>query len=179
MYIYIHTYIYIYIYRRRSGYIYIYIYTHTHTHTHTPAPFRLQEEEGLLPRGHAEAVAWLHASRLLEASARSLFGADNSGAFLTAMGAGADASWPKGTRPRDVADRLRAELAGVLGGGAAVRALLAAMTRDGRLHPGLAPPVEGPVVSGEMGRGEFKVTPPEELARMLEEAVREEGGAAG
>ena len=36
-------------------------------------------------------------------------------------------------------------------------------TRDGRLHPGLAPPVEGEVVASERG----DLTPEEEVARVL------------
>ena len=41
-------------------------------------------------------------------------------------------------------------------------ALLRLMTRDGRLHPGLAPVVSGPVVNSEAGHH----TPPDELKRM-------------
>eukprot|EP00966_Prymnesium_polylepis_P317613 7337819-Prymnesium_polylepis.1 len=42
-------------------------------------------------------------------------------------------------------------------------ALLRLATRHGRLHPGLAPQLDGPVVNSE--GGEF--TPPDELARMM------------
>jgi hypothetical protein len=108
---------------------------------------------------------------MVESAARSIFG-DMGGAFITAMGAGEDVGWPTGSRARNVADRMRAELSGVLGGGAAVRTLLRLMTRDGRLHPGMAPPVEGPVVSAEPRRGDLRITPPEQMERLRAEAER-------
>ena len=49
------------------------------------------------------------------------------------------------------------QLSSVRGG-----ALLRLMTRDGRLDPGLAPPVAGPVVNAEAG----EQTPPKEIERM-------------
>lgn len=137
-----------------------------------PAPLR--PAGGHVPAGHAQAVAWLHASRMVESAASSMFG-DMGGAFITTMGAGEDACWPTGSRARTVADRMRAELSGVLGGGGAVRTLLHSMTRDGRLHPGIAPPVMGPVVSAEPRRGDLRTTPPEQMERLRAEAERYNG----
>ena len=118
--------------------------------------------ESSMPTLHAEAVAWLHASRMVESAAKSIFG-ERSGAFITAMGVSEDASWPHESKARSVAERLRAELTGVLGGVGAVHTLLRLMTRDGRLFPGLAPAVDGPVVSAEPRRGTLRCTPPEQV----------------
>ena len=57
---------------------------------------------------------------------------------------------------------------------AAANALLRLMTRHGRLHPGLAPPVEGPIISAEAGQQ----TPPEEIANMRR-VVAAEGSGPG
>jgi hypothetical protein len=43
-------------------------------------------------------------------------------------------------------------------------AVLRLATRHGRLHPGIAPKVAGPVVNSEA----WELTPPDELRRMLE-----------
>ena len=59
---------------------------------------------------------------------------------------------------------MRAELLGMLGADASLaNAALRAATRDGRLHPGLAPPVSGPTVNSEAKER----TPPAEIARMM------------
>ncbi|EOD41264.1 hypothetical protein EMIHUDRAFT_199541 [Emiliania huxleyi CCMP1516] len=100
-------------------------------------------------------------------AARAIFG-ERSGPFLNALAAGEDGRWPAGSRARSTAERLRAELGGVIGGEAAVGSLLRAMTLDGRLWPGIAADVTGEVVSGEPRRGSLRQTPPEEMARMLE-----------
>jgi hypothetical protein len=135
------------------------------------APSPLIPADVPFPTAHAEAVSWLHASRMVESAAKSMFG-DRGGAFITAMGAGQDAGWPVGSHARNVADRMRAELSGVLGGGGAVRTMLRLMTRDGRLYPGMAPPVEGPVVSAEPRRGDLRTTPPDQMELLRAEAER-------
>ena len=53
-----------------------------------------------------------------------------------------------------------------------VAALLEAMTRDGRLHPGLAAEVHGPIVSSEVSEKgtsdqKFRMTPPHIFAEMV------------
>ena len=118
------------------------------------------------------ALICLQAYRVIESAAKSVCGGDaaKAGEFLTALGCGADARWPDAAPSRKLARKLRSELAALLGGSAPrVRAalLLYAMTRDGRLHPGLAPPlgVDGMVVSSD-GHG-ASTTPPEELERVL------------
>ena len=87
--------------------------------------------------------------------------AARGGELLTDLAAGEDAAWPAASKPRRVARRLRRTLAALLddgaggaggaGGARRAAALLRALTRNGRLHPGLAPAVEGPVVASESG----------------------------
>jgi len=122
---------------------------------------------------HASALRCLHASRMLEAAANKVCGGDpqKGGAFLTAMAAGDDASWQRDSQAAMYAAKLRSELAGWLGSSASVGALLRAMTRDGRLYPGLAQPIEGPVVNSEKG----DVTPDKVLARLFEDFEAERG----
>lgn len=130
----------------------------------------------------------LHAARMVEAAAAKVCGGDarRGGAFLTSIAAGEDAAWPVEDAARAWAAKIRSELTGWLGSARHAVALLRMMTRDGRLFPGpqrdpnravshecscshvtsvgtgLAPPVEGVVVSGDHG----EVTPEEEVWRM-------------
>ena len=100
------------------------------------------------------------------------------GELLTAMAHGEDALdertgrslqragrviGPPGSPSHSLATRLRLDLLAMLGVERAC-ALLRLVTRHGRLHPGLAPKVEGPTVNSEKGA----VTPAHELRRMIE-----------
>ena len=77
-------------------------------------------------------------------------------------------------RPRDVTKTLQdAALQDVTRCVSQVQRFLVAMTRDGRLHPGLAPEVGGAIVSSEGKHDGFKVTPPQEMERILAEARAE------
>ena len=58
--------------------------------------------------------------------------------------------WGEATPMRRHARHARAEMMGMLGG-ELTNALLRAMARDGRLHPGLAPEIVGPTVNSEAG----------------------------
>ena len=109
-------------------------------------------ESWLLGDGAAALVAF-KAGRLAETiAAKTCGGAERGGDFLSAMAAGADAEWAKGSKAARVAARIRGQLSGLCGGSAShASALLRALTRDGRLCPGLAPPVDGPVVASETG----------------------------
>jgi hypothetical protein len=69
------------------------------------------------------------------------------GRFISALAAGAESSWPA-SEAASKAKRLRTELMGLLGDEVA-NALLRSVTRDGRLHPGLAAPVVGRVLNSE------------------------------
>ena len=87
---------------------------------------------------------------------------DMSGAFLTAIAAGADAvAWPAEAEATRFAAQLREHMVNLLGAPRA-NALLRAMTRDGRLHPGLAPKLKGKVTGTE----EQQLTPTEDLRRL-------------
>ena len=68
-----------------------------------------------------------------------------------------------GSPGHNLASTLRLDLIADLGV-ACTCALLRLVTRHGRLHPGMAPKVEGPSVNSEA----WEHTPPEELRRMLE-----------
>ena len=97
------------------------------------------------------ALRAFHAARLVETIAAKLLRSQvEGGAFLTALAAGADASWPAGSSARRAARRIRLQLAHLLGSEANAAALLRATTQHGRLA-GAAPPVDGPVVSAEHG----------------------------
>ena len=77
------------------------------------------------------------------------------GEYLNALAEGADAYFPPGSAAASTAAKIRQELGAALGGAAQVDALLRSMTRDGRLHPGLAPKVRR---RGEL-RGETRSVP--------------------
>jgi hypothetical protein len=107
------------------------------------------------------AVLWLHAGRMMESAAFTVCGGVQlGGRLLTAMADGKDGNWPAVSKARQFARRLRTEVADVLGSPEACDALLELLTMDGRLHPGLAPPVVGPIVSAE--RGDITQAPPDE-----------------
>ena len=76
-----------------------------------------------------------------------------------------------GSPGHNVATKLRLDLITDLGVECTC-ALLRVVTRHGRLHPGIAPKVEGPIVNSEAS----DYTPKDELKRMLEE--RWEGAVA-
>lgn len=106
--------------------------------------------------GTAEALRCIHASRMAESAATLVCGSERlGGRLLAALARGDDGGWPPAADgAREFAGRLRAEvgeaLDGVLSEGGA-DALFALITMGGRLHPGLAPEVSGPVVSSERG----------------------------
>ncbi|EOD27588.1 hypothetical protein EMIHUDRAFT_235592 [Emiliania huxleyi CCMP1516] len=90
----------------------------------------------------AAALRAFHAARLVETIAAKLLRSQvEGGAFLTALAAGADASWPAGSSARRAARRIRLQLAHLLGSEANAAALLRATTQHGRLA-GAAPPCE-------------------------------------
>lgn len=142
----------------------------------------LQEAVDNMLQDKRAALICLQAYRVIECAAKSVCGGDaaKGGEFLTALGCGADARWPPDSPSRRLARKLRSELAGLLDGSTLRAALLLyAMTRDGRLHPGLAPPlgVDGMVVSSD-GHG-AGTTPPDELERVLASFERAPAGLAG
>lgn len=69
---------------------------------------------------------------------------------------------PLGSASHTVATKLRLDLIAELGVAKAC-ALLRVVTRHGRVHPGLAPQVEGPAVNSEA----WELTPPAEVDRMM------------
>lgn len=102
----------------------------------------------------------------------------SAGELLTAMAHGEDAIDTRtgttllrpgrvigspGSPSHTLATKLRIDLVALLGVERAC-ALLRLVTRHGRLHPGIAPKVEGPTVNSEKGG----ITPLEEVRRMIE-----------
>ena len=148
----------------------------------------------LVGGGSAAAIRCLHAARMTECGAFAVCGGrELGGRLLSALAVGADATWPADGAARAFADKVRAELVDVLlgtdggdagalkassecdhggsaHGGVAARLLLRIMTRDGRLNPGLAPPVPDEYVASERG----DVTPAEEVARLEREVAEVE-----
>ena len=123
----------------------------------TEAPLRYASEsdeaaaEAMLAMDDRLAVRCLHAARAAEVVARAVVGADG-GRLLAALAAGGDASWPPEGGARALVERLRRELAEAVDDGrVSVRALLRLLSRDGRLHPGLAAPFPEAYVSAERG----------------------------
>lgn len=125
---------------------------------------RVEESDDALLMGDPTlAMASLHLGRMVEKAAEKLFGDDTPKgmAFLTALAQGADASWPADSYARLKGAGIRAELIAVLGVPFA-SALLRGLTRDGRLYPGLALPIDpANYVNSEKGKN----TPPEQVAR--------------
>ena len=127
-----------------------------------------QQEEalGALMSTSSGAIRCLHAARMAEQGATAVCGGSRAGGrFLNAVAAAEDAAW--GLEGRHAAcafaAKLREEVAAVAGSDAAARALLRQCTRDGRLYPGLAPPIEGPIVRSEHG----ETTPEDEVEAAL------------
>ena len=134
-----------------------------------PASALAASDDALLASSESLAELCLLASRHVEGSSAALLGEARSGAFLNALASGQDGQAFGEAAARHGA-RMRAELIALLGASAAndeqalgagsaelrlgarrCNALLRAMTRHGRLHPGLAPPVSGAVVNSERG----------------------------
>ena len=79
-------------------------------------------------------------------------GSDESGRFLSHLADGAHTIWPKNSSMRAFANKLEREMGEIISNHeVSVNVLLRFITRHGRLHPGLAPPVVGEYVSGERG----------------------------
>ena len=111
-----------------------------------------------------QAVRALLAARHVEGCTQEWLGtAAAAGEFLTKLASGHVASWAEGSAARRHATRTRAELIALLGSASLANALLRAMTRDGRLHPGLAPSVGERVVNSEAGQ----ISPLEEYHEAL------------
>jgi hypothetical protein len=97
---------------------------------------RMEEDGTLLCalnpwKSEAEAIRWIHCSRMLESAAAVVCGDDEQsdslsdhaslgGRLLAAMAQGADLTWPEGGRARAFATRLRQECALILREGAQV-----------------------------------------------------------
>ena len=135
-------------------------------------------DEALLEASPALAMKCLHAARMIESAAAHLMGDDQAKGnhFLAALAAGSDGFWPPDTSAYKSAQTLRKELIAVLGEDGA-SALIRMSSRDGRLHPGLAPfRSEGsPFINSEKGGW----TPPDELRRWFsgtDLTVNESGG---
>lgn len=102
--------------------------------------------------GEAGATRALLAARHTEGCSAELLGSGTAaGRFLTQLARGEDASWHDSATKRH-ADRTRAGLMALLGSAERASALLRAMTRDGRLYPGLAPSIGPHVVNSEKGQ---------------------------
>ena len=106
----------------------------------------------------ANALRCIHAARMAESAAATVYGAPLGGRFLTALASGADRAWPEGSVSRRLAAKLRAELTEVVGGSlgsddhnGSDDLLLTLLTMAGRLHPGLAPEVVGPIADAHRG----------------------------
>jgi hypothetical protein len=116
---------------------------------------RAQADDALLAEmGEADGQFWCHLAVIVEGIAVDHFGGEKAGSFLTDLAVGADAAggaWPAASPLREAAQTIRSQLHAVLGADRA-NVLLRLLTRDGRLHPGLAPPVSGPVVDAEAGQ---------------------------
>ena len=95
----------------------------------------------------------------------------HSGKFLTALSLGADSRWPPDSPGAQMAAQFRAHLIAVLGA-ARGNALLRGLARDGRLDPGLAPPLEADKVVGTECGPAF--TSREALRRLVRE--NQDGG---
>ena len=85
------------------------------------------------------------------------------------MPAASGSMGPLGSPGHKVATTLRLDLVAEIGVEKAC-ALLRVVTRHGRLHPGIAPKVEGPVINSE----KWELTPEAELQRMLSSDGRAE-----
>ena len=81
-----------------------------------------------------------------------------AGRFLQALAEGADALWPDESNLKASATTVRTELITVLGVPRA-NALLRSINLHGRLFPGLAPELKGPVV----GTDELQATPSDQV----------------
>ena len=102
-------------------------------------------------------------------------GEDVGNLFLAAIAAGAESTWADGDPAKVRAYRLRQELMSFLGGAQTANALLRSISRDGRLHPGLAPKVSGRIVNSEKNQ----MTPRQEADQLFADAAaRIAGGAA-
>ena len=111
-------------------------------------------------------LAWniLHLERMTESACHKVVGDDRvkGNQFLTALAAGAEATWPPDGAASVHGRKIRGELVAVLGA-AGANALLRVAVRDGRLYPGLAAPTsQDDWVNGDGGGG---VTPPAEVER--------------
>ena len=98
------------------------------------------------------AVRALLAARHVEGCTSELLGGDATGPFLNSLAHGEDVGWDVASLAHRHATRTRLELIALLGSAAKANALLRAMTRDGRLHPGLTPPLGERVVNSERGQ---------------------------
>jgi len=121
----------------------------------SPCPSPATDDMQLV--GTDDGLVSMQLSRHIETESFRMLGEDpkHAGLFLNALAAGADVRWPAVSGGRERALGVRKHLLSVMGTAERANALLRAMTRDGRLHPGLAPPLKGPVV----GTDELEVTP--------------------
>ena len=141
--------------------------SNAHGSSHTRAS-NSQEDEALalVMADVAGAVRCLHAARMAESAATIVCGsADNGGRFLNALAARTDLDGksPFSGAATSFAAKLRQEMTAAVGNAAASQALLRQMTRDGRLSPGMAPTVAGPVVLSENG----DLTPEADVKRLF------------
>jgi len=129
-----------------------------------------EEETDQLPCGLL-GLTYLHAARMAECAATIVCGSSQlGGRFLAAVADGVDAGWPTNSGAARFARKLRAELSAAMRGGSestekeeddevvvvatgctkpSVRRLLRLVTRHGRLAPGIASPIDGPITSCE------------------------------
>jgi hypothetical protein len=112
---------------------------------------RLAEaDDALLERSDDAGLLAMLASRHVEKEVgEHLFtDAAQAGRFLSALAVGADASWPSDSPGTRTARQVRAHVITMLGEAKAA-AVLRSLARDGRLYPGLAPPLGDGVVGTE------------------------------
>ena len=116
------------------------------------AATRAADDELLGARDSSMGLRCFRVARLFEGSTQELLGsAAAAGKLLTAMARGEDAAWAEGLPLKRHAARIRCEMGALLGAERA-NALLRGMAQDGRLHPGIAPPVVGDMVNSERGQ---------------------------
>ena len=109
-----------------------------------------KEDDELLEGSKDGGLLCMQMARHVEREATNALCGDtaHAGRFLSALAVGADARWPPGSPAQRIASQVREHLITVLGAPRAA-AILRGVARDGRLDPGLAPPLGAEVVGTE------------------------------
>ena len=121
-------------------------------------------DDALLEAGDDDGLLCMQMARHVEkeTAVTMMDDAPRAGVFLSALAAGADSRWPPGAPARQIATQVRTHLITMLGQRRAA-AVLRGLARDGRLDPGLAPPLG----KGVVGTDEAAFSSREELRRWV------------